>query len=185
MKLFKFFIPLLFIGYANAADYSRAEFGGWIDADKDCMNSRIETLISDSVVPVKIASCKIQSGMWVDPYTAEVLKDSTKADIDHIVPLKEAWLSGADKWTKAKRTQFANDPENLMAVTIAANRSKGHSDPAEWMPPNSAYWQTYVKKWTHIKTKYGLTIDKAEAAAIAHYTSMNTGKAAPTCATGN
>lgn len=183
MRLLGFLIPFLFIGFAHAADYSRAAFGsGWTDTDKDCLNSRMEILISDSVTSAKIADCRVVSGMWVDPYTAEIITDSAKADIDHIVPLKEAWLSGADKWTKAKRVQFANDPENLMAVTIGANRSKGHSDPAEWMPPNSAYWPKYLKQWTYLKNKCGLTLDPSEVAAISHYAAMETGKAAPTCA---
>ncbi len=57
--------------------------------------------------------------------------DDSAIDIDHIVPLSEAWKSGASGWTTAKREQFANDLSiaQLIAVSASSNRSKGDSDP--------------------------------------------------------
>ena len=53
-----------------------------------------------------------------------------------MVPLAEAWDSGASGWTTAQRQSFANDltRPQLIAVTDNVNQSKSDQDPAEWMP---------------------------------------------------
>jgi hypothetical protein len=84
-----------------------------------------------------------------------------------MVPLAEAWRSGAWKWTAAQRQAFANDLENseaLIAVSAATNRSKGDKDPSLWMPAKDQC--TYIQNWISIKTKYLLTVDSLEAEAI-------------------
>ncbi len=89
--------------------------------------------------------------------------------IDHIVPLKEAYESGTKNWTKAKRVLYANDLENpghLLAVHGPTNGSKGFKDPEEWLPPNKKFHCAYVRMWTRIKVKWGLTMDQREADAI-------------------
>ena len=56
---------------------------------------------------------------------------------DHLIPLAEAWDSGARTWTTAKRQWFANDlgdARPLVAVTDDVNQAKGDRDPAQWMP---------------------------------------------------
>jgi hypothetical protein len=56
-------------------------------------------------------------------------------DVDHFVPLAEAWDSGAANWDSATRQAFANDLDfsmSLIAVTASSNRSKSDRDPAEW-----------------------------------------------------
>jgi hypothetical protein len=84
--------------------------------------------------------------------------------MDHMVPLAEAWRSGAWKWTSAQRQAFANDLENseaLIAVTASTNRSKGDKDPSRWMPANDQC--VYIQNWISIKIKYSLTADSQEA----------------------
>ncbi|MCX7264045.1 MAG: HNH endonuclease family protein [Burkholderiales bacterium] len=98
----------------------------------------------------------------------EVL-DAGKLDVDHMVPLAEAWDSGAAAWTDLKRQQYANDmtdPRHLIAVTGSSNRSKSDQDPADWVPTNKSYTCEYIANWVSIKVRWGLTIDTKEKAAL-------------------
>jgi hypothetical protein len=86
-------------------------------------------------------------------------------DVDHFVPLAEAWDSGAANWDSATRQAFANDLDfsmSLIAVTASSNRSKSDRDPAEWLPTNTAYHCEYAVAWVQVKVRWKLTIDSAE-----------------------
>jgi hypothetical protein len=88
-------------------------------------------------------------------------------DIDHLIPLAEAWRSGAWKWSPAQREAFANDLTDqraLVAVTAGLNRQKGDQDPSTWLPPENKC--VYVSNWIAIKVRYSLTVDPAEANAL-------------------
>ena len=101
----------------------------------------------------------IDGGLWVGPYTAFVTKCPCFLEIDHMVPLCEAYESGAHAWDKARRKGFANSLKSelhLIAVWSSANGSKGKRDPADWLPPNRAYWCTYLNDWIAIKRDWGL-----------------------------
>ena len=101
--------------------YARTLFRHWIDADKDGCNTRYEVLISEATVKPKVGTgCYLSGGKWRSPYDAKVFTNSTGLDIDHMVPLAEAWRSGAWAWTPAQRMAYANDlddPRPLLAVT--------------------------------------------------------------------
>jgi hypothetical protein len=97
------------------------------------------------------------------------VRDPSQLDVDHMVPLAEAWGSGARRWTTEVREAFANDlgyAGSLIAVTASSNRSKGDQDPAEWLPPRTAYRCTYVSEWIAVKWRWRLTIDKTEQASL-------------------
>ncbi|MCH9691708.1 MAG: HNH endonuclease [Gammaproteobacteria bacterium] len=148
-----------------SALYDRDDWPHWVDFDGDCQNARAEALIAASSVPVKFRQekgCVVDSGSWFDPYTGNTFEAASELDIDHIVPLKEAHISGGDSWSRAKRQEFANDPENILVVSASENRSKGAKDIAEWLPDTVTFRCDYVKKWAHIKTKYELTSDSKE-----------------------
>ncbi|WUI03905.1 HNH endonuclease family protein [Spirillospora sp. NBC_00431] len=49
------------------------------------------------------------SGSWYSPYDGITETLASEIDIDHIVPLAEAWRSGANTWTTSRRQAFAND----------------------------------------------------------------------------
>ena len=85
-----------------------------------------------------------------------------------MVPLKEAWISGARTWTAAQREQFANDltRPQLVAVTDNLNQAKGDKDPATWLPPLDSFKCDYVVAWIQVKQYYGLTIDSGEKTAL-------------------
>ncbi|MEN9715803.1 MAG: hypothetical protein RJA35_1270, partial [Actinomycetota bacterium] len=155
---------------ANASTYSRDNFNIWIDADGNGCDTRQEVLISESLTKAKTGpGCKILSGTWLSPYDNQRFTNPSSLDIDHVIPLEEAWTSGASNWTSAKRQDFANDLDysaTLIAVSASANRSKGDRDPSEWMPSNPAYTCTYAVNWILVKYRWGLTADSAEIAAL-------------------
>jgi hypothetical protein len=94
---------------------------------------------------------------------------ASKLDVDHMVPLKNAHLSGGWAWDAATKRRYANvlaDTPHLIAVTASANRSKGAKSPDQWKPPNTAYWCTYATDWVGVKTTWGLTVTRAEAEAL-------------------
>ena len=146
--------------------YDRDLFADWYDADRNGCNTRKEVLIAESLDPVQIGSgCTITGGRWFSIYDNVETTDSSKFDIDHMVPLSEAWGSGAWNWNADQRKHFANDldkPFFLIAVTASSNRSKSDRDPAEWMPPNSGYHCEYVRIWIEIKRAWDLSVDQAE-----------------------
>jgi hypothetical protein len=146
--------------------YDRDLFADWYDADRDGCNTRKEVLIAESLDPVQIGSkCAISGGRWFSIYDNVETTDSSKFDIDHMVPLSEAWDSGAWNWNADQRKYFANDldlPFFLIAVTASSNRSKSDRDPAQWMPPNANYHCEYVRIWIEIKRAWDLSVDQAE-----------------------
>ena len=150
--------------------YRRDLFRLWIDDDGNGCNTRQEVLIAEAVVPPRIGSgCRLSGGQWVSPYDAIVVTNASALDIDHLVPLAEAWDSGASAWTAQQREAYANEldvPWALVAVTAASNRGKGDRDPAQWMPPLASAACTYVVDWVAVKTLWHLAVDPAERQAL-------------------
>jgi len=150
-----------------SGDYDRDDWKHWVDEDGDCQDARAEILINYSTVEVTFADdreCRVVGGEWHDPYTGLVFTDASQLDIDHVVPLKVAWESGAWTWTAGKREQYANDLElSLLPVSASANRSKGAKAPNEWMPDNDAFQCEYVALWVSVKKKHGLGFTLEEA----------------------
>ena len=109
-------------------------------------------------------------GSWFSAYDASVVSGSSDLDIDHLVPLAEAWESGAHNWTDKTWTSYANDaedPRSLIAVSAASNRSKGARDPADWWPPSPQYRCQYAVDWVAVKARWGLAVDAAEHESLA------------------
>lgn len=146
--------------------YKRDAFHLWIDADHDQCDTRKEILISEAVKkPEQGDNCALTGGEWRSYYDEKTVTVARSLDIDHVVPLAEAWDSGASKWTADQREQYANDlkdPRALVAVTLSTNRSKGDRDPAEWMPPSKAAYCQYVSDWVSTKLTWKLSVDQAE-----------------------
>lgn len=147
------------------AGYDRARFTHWVDADGDCQDTRDEVLSAESLVPV--SGCDAQRGKWISYYDGVTSLTSTGFDVDHLVPLAEAWDSGAKRWNAATRQRYANDlrdPRTLVAVTASTNRSKSDRDPAEWLPALGAC--RYVRQWVAVKIRWRLSADRAEKQAL-------------------
>ncbi|GAA2906403.1 HNH endonuclease family protein [Streptomyces mexicanus] len=151
--------------------YERSKFKHWIDADKDGCNTRAEVLKAEAVVaPVQGANCALSGGRWYSPYDDRYIDGARALDIDHLVPLAEAWDSGAYGWSTAEREAYANDlgdDRALIAVSAASNRSKADQDPTTWLPPAAGYRCPYVTDWVADKTRWGLSIDAGEQMALA------------------
>ncbi|MFJ4226020.1 HNH endonuclease family protein, partial [Paenarthrobacter nicotinovorans] len=152
------------------AGYNRDYFRHWIDADTDGCNTRSEVLQQESQVVVTFSSgCTVATGQWASWYDGATWTNASDVDIDHMVPLAEAWGSGASTWTSEQRRDYANDlgfEASLEAVTDNVNQAKSDRDPAEWMPPLSGVACRYVTDWVLVKYRWQLTIDAAESAAI-------------------
>ena len=144
--------------------YDRDDWDGWIDEDGDCQNTRAEILIRDSQAKVSFDGCRVVGGLWKLPYSGGSTKKASQIDIDHIIPLKWAHGHGGDRWSDAKKKAFANDPENLMATSSSANRSKGAKGPDEWMPAINKC--RYAQRWEGLIEKYGLMTSTGEITAI-------------------
>ena len=150
--------------------YSRDFFDHWIDADGDGCDTRREVLIEESLQPVTVGSgCFLDGGEWYSAFDGATTTNPSNFDIDHFVPLKEAWESGAHSWSDERRRDFANDLSNsasLIAVSASSNRSKGARDPAEWLPPDSSYHCLYAAQWIEVKLYWDLSVDPIEAMAL-------------------
>ena len=146
------------IAAEHRAGYDRdALFDGWLY--RGGLSTR-EQVLQDE---------RQSDGSWFSVYDASVVTDEAELDIDHLVPLAEAWESGGHLWTEATWTRFANDlgdPRSLIAVSASTNRSKGARDPAEWWPSDAGYRCQYAVDWIAVKTRWDLAIDTAEQASI-------------------
>ncbi|MET8046275.1 HNH endonuclease family protein [Streptosporangium sp. NPDC005286] len=147
--------------------YSRAKFPHW-SAQGGACNTREKVLAREGSLVFQDGRCRAISGTWRSAYDGRMIASASQVDIDHMVPLANAWRSGADGWTTEKRGEFANDLKNsqLIGVSAASNRSKGDQSPDQWRPPLVSYWCTYARAWTDVKFDYGLTVTDAERAAL-------------------
>jgi len=171
---------------SGSTTYSRTYFKHWTDADGDCQNTRAEVLIAESKVTPKYTTtrhCIIATGRWYSYYDGAYWTKASDVDIDHMVPLKEAWESGARAWSVNNRTRYANDLgsyASLIAVTDNVNSSKGDRDPAVWLPPRSAARCTYAIQWVTVKYRWRLSINSAERTKLSSILSGSCGARATT-----
>ena len=170
MKLLLTFIILASCAHQPVVikKYNRKHWKHWIDADRDCQNTRQELLISRSLIPVSFdrKRCVVMRGQWNDYYYPEVHNWASKVDIDHLIPLKNAHDTGGAGWSKKEKQTFANDPENLVITNLKYNRKKGSKGIEQWLPVNEDYACKYIKEWIKIKKKYSLKITEAENRTI-------------------
>lgn len=141
--------------------YNRDYFYLWSTQGNGC-DTRVAVLARE-VKNGTVQGCDVK-GEWVSIYDGVTIATASDLDIDHMVPLKEAWVSGANQWDDATREAFANDlegPYSLIAVSASSNRSKSDNDPSTWMPPALDGCE-YVARWVNVKHRWNLTVDTAE-----------------------
>ncbi|MFF3733342.1 HNH endonuclease family protein [Streptomyces sp. NPDC002476] len=150
--------------------YKRDSFRHWVDEDKDGCSTRNEVLLAEATKKPELgAKCALTGGEWLSYYDEVTVTEARKLDIDHMVPLAEAWDSGASAWDPDRRMRYANDLDSersLVAVTANTNRSKADKDPSEWMPPADSAKCTYLADWTATKLRWKLSADGKERAAL-------------------
>jgi hypothetical protein len=157
-------------GRAPTTGYSRDEFGqAWKDTDHNGCDQRNDVLrrdLTDETLKPKTKGCIVMSGTLADPYTGHQIAfrkaTASAVQIDHVVALQNAWVTGAFKWTEEKRTALATDPLNLLAVDGPTNSAKGAGDAATWLPPRKAFRCAYVARQIAVKVKYGAWMTAAE-----------------------
>ncbi len=156
-------------------DYDRLKhFGTWVNDPNDntCYNTRARVLVRDSKTPVTFKgprNCSVDRGTWNDPYTKKTYTASSDIQIDHVVPLKNTYTTGAWKWNFYTRCLYANYTGNavhLMSVQGSANMSKGDKSPERWLPPNESYRCEYVRNWLIIKLIWKLELTPNESLGI-------------------
>ena len=152
--------------------YDRDDWSHWSDDDRDCQNARAEVLITESLDSVSFrasGTCTVDRGRWFAAYTGATVMEASKLDVDHMVPLNNAHLSGGWSWDAARKKTYANNldnPEHLIAVTAGANRSKSASGPESWRPERKEYWCEYATNWIMIKNRWDLSVTSAEWKAL-------------------
>jgi hypothetical protein len=157
---------------SSIPEYDRDDWNYWIDENGDCQNTRHEVLIEETLETVTYTNdsyCSVSTGKWYGSYTGQYYYNASELDIDHFIPLKNAHQSGGYNWSSEKKEEFANyrlDPNNLIAVNLSANRSKGARGPDEWKPSNTEYWCEYAYDWIRIKDYWNLTATQAEWDAL-------------------
>ena len=154
-------------GYSRESfeHWSRANDFGWEAPQASC-DVREAALIRDGEDVETGEGCKVTSGSWYDPYTTQTFADPQDIDIDHVVPLANAWRSGASSWSDEQRERYANDPAVLLSVEDNANQQKGDKGPEAWKPPNEDEYCDYAQRWISIKSKYDLSVNEQEKAAL-------------------
>ena len=155
-------------GYDRVKDFGEA----WLDVDGNGCDTRSDILRRDLAGVSPSTGCKVDSGMLHDPYSGKTVaytrgRESSEAvQIDHVVPVYEAWRTGAQAWTQRKREALANDPLNLIAVDGDANQDKGDLDPERWLPPLKSYRCAYVERYVTVLAKYDLSVPSSEMTAL-------------------
>jgi hypothetical protein len=164
-------------GRAPRTGYEREQFGdGWIDTDRNGCDTRNDVLARDLTgerFRPGTDDCVVASGTLEDPYSGRTIQfrrgqdTSDDVQVDHVVALSDAWQKGAQGWDADRRTAFANDPLNLLAVDGPLNMQKGDGDAATWLPPDTSYRCAYVARQVAVKAGYGLWTTRAERNAAA------------------
>lgn len=146
--------------------YSRAKFPHWRSTGSNC--DVRDTVLKRDGSKVKVSGCNVVAGTWHSAYDDRTLTAPTEVDIDHVVPLANAWRSGAAAWTTDKRADFANDLDHpqLVAVSATSNRAKGDQDPSTWKPKATGSWCEYATDWVTVKRAWKLTVTTAEKKAL-------------------
>ena len=99
-------------------------------------------------------------------------------DVDHVVALKDAHVSGGNSWSFAQKRAFANDPFNHVAAVPYVNRTlKNAFKPLKFITQlhHAGYrfaqgrCAAYVDLYIKVKRKYGLSLasNRVDAAKLA------------------
>lgn len=160
-------------GRSATTNYSRDAFGSaWKDVDRNGCDTRNDILGRDFTTAIYKSGtndCKVIGGTWTDPYSNEsytFTEQPSEAQIDHIVALSNAWQMGADLWTAERRTEFANDPLNLVVTVASLNRQKSDSNAASWLPPYKPGRCDFIARQVAVKTKWLLFVTSSEKSAM-------------------
>lgn len=149
--------------------YRREDWPHWSDTDGNGCDARQDALVAWSLVPATVnrsGGCKVVAGSWTSPYDGRTSNNPSDFDIDHLVPLENAFVSGGWRWTAAQRRLYANDQRGLVVASASANRSKGAKSPDQWRPADRRSWCAYADGWVSVKQRWTLTVTTSERDAL-------------------
>lgn len=155
---------------ANSGYNRDKHFGDWKDADRDCQNGRAEVLLQETRAKTTYTTakkCTVKTGKWVTTWDNKTHTKASTVQVDHTVPVHEAYGSGARNWSQDRRIAFYNDlgdKRTLNAQTSKLNSSKGSRGPEQWMPPKNKC--AYLGDWVAVKKRWGLRVDSTEKTAL-------------------
>lgn len=161
--------------YGNVGEpYNRKKhFGSWMvdPRDNTCYNTRAKVLIRDSSVEVTFTrnGCTVASGDWADPYGGGNYSQASDIQVDHFVPLKNAYISGAYKWSPSKRCLYGNFLGNnfhLLPVYGMENNKKSDKTPEGYMPSDTSYNCQYLENWLKVKLIWSLGLTPPEKESV-------------------
>ena len=133
-----------------------------------CKTIRTVVLENTSRVPVTWTNprqCEVREGLWIDEYTGEEFTRAAALEIDHIIPPQYANASNGYQWDLGKRTQFANDPYNLIPVGRDTHRKKRDRSIGEWQPRDE-FSCDYAASWRDVAEKYDLDLFSRDTSRI-------------------
>lgn len=137
----------------DVAGYDRDAFTHWEPAD--ACTTRELALSAQTT----LSGCDVVADVY-DPYSDEMLAATESIHIDHVFALSAAWDLGAHSWSDERRTEFANDPLNLIATSASLNQEKSDSLPSEWLPPKNRCG--YAKRLAEVAKKYELPLPHSD-----------------------
>lgn len=149
--------------------YVRDDWPHWADVEGNGCDARQDALIAWSVVPATVnraGTCRVITGSWVSPYDGITTSVPGDFDVDHLVPLENAYRSGGWRWDVGRRRAFANDPSELVVASATSNRQKGSDPPNQWRPSNRDSWCAYATGWVDVKVTWGLSATTEERDAL-------------------
>lgn len=162
--------------------YDRDVFEHWVDSDANGCDTRDEVLLVENRSPdARLGEdCALVDGLWRSYYDDVSTTHDATFDVDHLVPLAEAWDSGASAWSAARRRAYANDlgeRRPLVGVSASSNRGEADDDPAQWLPTYGTC--VYVSSWTAVKVRWSLSVDRREQATLTALARPRQRRAAP------
>lgn len=149
--------------------YRREDWPHWSDTDGNGCDARQDALVAWSLVPATVnrsGGCRVVVGSWISPYDGKRSNNPSDFDIDHLVPLENAFESGGWAWTASQRRSYANDVRGLVVSSASSNRSKGSRTPDQWRPTDRSSWCAYADGWVSVKQRWSLTVTTGERDAL-------------------
>jgi len=146
--------------------FDRGRFGGFIDEDGDCQDTRAEVLIRQSEIPVTFRGqdeCVVQRGRWTDPYSGQVVTAAAAMEIDVVVPLEHSHESGNWRLGNREKGEYLNDltPGHLWAVHVSTFTAKNER-PIKQYKPRTEFYCDYAASWFFAKMRWDLGSDPNE-----------------------
>lgn len=159
--------------HSHGGRYDRTkDFGDWLTQYGEC-DTRAVVLKQESLKrTTQNEYCTVERGKWLSLYDGRFYFNAYggTVQVDHVVPVKNAWVSGAWRWTKGTRVRYYNDlgdPRTLVAVDAHDNEAKGDQDPSQWMPTHGRC--RYIRYYVAVKTRWHLTVTRREKRAVRRY----------------